>query len=336
MSSTWPLSPWVEKHRSRIGFALQVFPKGVGADRSRQLIETGLLAESLGYDAFLIGDHPARGPEPWLHLAALATATQRIRLGSLVNCIHYRHPLMVARLAADLDHLSQGRLILGLGIGWDIDEFANFAFPFLPARQRQAALEEALGIIHGVWGDRPFSLQGLYFQVENAQVLPPPLQRPSPPLIIAGGGERVTLRQVAQYADACNFLAFERAGGVRTPDDVRRKLAALRRHCEALSRPYESILRTHMTGWLILAEDEARLQRKVTEYVPEGIERRFTGAWSGFAVAATPPQAVAHYQALADAGIQYFVIQLPDAADQETIRLFAEQVIPKLKVREDV
>jgi len=331
MSSTWPLSPWVEQHHNRIGFALQVGPKGVGADRSNQLIKTGLLAEALGYDAFLIGDHPARGPEPWLHLAALSSVARRIRLGSLVNCIHYRHPLMLARLAADLDHLSEGRLILGLGIGWDTDEFANFAIPFLPARQRQAALEESLAIIRGVWGDRPFSFHGRHFQVENAQVVPSPLQRPSPPLIIAGGGERVTLRQVAQYADACNFLAFESAGGVRTPDDVRRKLAALRRHCEVLDRPYESILRTHMTGWLILAEDEARLGRKVAEYVPEGIEQRFSGALSGFAVAATPPQAVAHYQALADAGIQYFVIQLPDAADQETIRLFAEQVIPNLR-----
>jgi len=188
---------------------LQLFPQGIGADRSRQLLETGRLAEALGYDAFLIGDHPARGPEPWLHLAALAMATQRIRLGSLVNCVHYRHPLMVARLAADLDHMSDGRVILGLGIGWDTVEFTSFGIPFLPARQRQAALEEALAILRGVWGDSPFTLQGLYFQVENAQVVPPPVQRPSPPIIIAGGGERVTLRQVARYADACNFLAFE-------------------------------------------------------------------------------------------------------------------------------
>jgi alkanesulfonate monooxygenase SsuD/methylene tetrahydromethanopterin reductase-like flavin-dependent oxidoreductase (luciferase family) len=331
MPLSWSPSSWVEEHRSHIGFALQVFPKGVGADRSKQLVETGLLAESLGYDAFLIGDHPARGPEPWLHLAALATATRRIRLGSLVNCIHYRHPLMLARLASDLDHLSEGRLILGLGIGWDTNEFASFAIPFLLARQRQAALEESLAIMRGVWGDRPFSFQGRYFQVEDAQVAPPPLQRPSPPLIIAGGGEQVTLRQVAQYADACNFLAFDRAGGVRTPHDVRRKLEALRQHCAAQNRPYETILRTHMTGWLILAVDEARLERKVAGSIPEGIERRFSGAWSGFAVTATPPQAVAHYQALADAGIQYFVIQLPDASDQETIRLFAEQVIPNLR-----
>ena len=101
MSSIWSLSPWVEQHRSHIGYALQVFPKGVGADRSRQLIETGFLTEALDYDAFFIGDHPACGPEPWLHLAALATATRRIRLGWLVNCIHYRNPLMLARLAAD-------------------------------------------------------------------------------------------------------------------------------------------------------------------------------------------------------------------------------------------
>ena len=333
MQTHWPLSPWVEEHRQHIGFGLQVFPRGVSTERTQQLHALGQLAEGLGYDTFLIGDHPARGPEPWLHLAALATATQRIRLGSLVSCVLYRHPLMTARLLSDLDHLSAGRAILGLGIGWDANEFASLGIPFLPVPERQAAMEEALAIIRGACGESRFTYQGRYFQTEQAQVSPPPLQSPFPPLLIAGGGERVTLRQVAQYADACNLTSLDFAGGVRAPDDVRTKLAALHQHCNALGRPYDTILRTHMTGWLILAEDGDRLQRKVQDYVPEGIERRFSGPWRGFAVANTLDGAISYYQALADAGIQYFVIQMPNASDLETIRLFAEQVIPNLEVK---
>ena len=98
-----------------------------------------------------------------------------------------------------------------------------------------------------------------------------------------------------------------------------------------LGRPFETVLRVHFTGWLILAEDEARLQAKITHYIPEGIESRFSGPWSGFVVAGTPGSAVAYYQALADAGIQDFIVQVRDAADDETIRLLAEQAAPEVK-----
>ncbi len=332
METQWPLSSWVAEHRERISFALQIFPVDTKTDPARHLLAAGHLAEALGFDAFFVGDHPAWGLEGWLHLAALAVTTTRIRLGSLVNCVYYRHPVMTARLAADLDNLSNGRLILGLGTGWDANEFANFGMPFPPAHERQAALEEAITIIRGAWGDEPFTFHGSVFQTTGAHVRPLPVQRPAPPLLIAGGGERVTLRQVAQYADACNFIAFDGAGGVRAPDDVRRKLAALRQHCEALGRPYDTILRTHTTGWLILAEDETRLQAKLQRYFPDGMEQRFSGPWRGFVFAGTPEQAVSYYQALAAAGIQYFIVELLDAADEETMRLLAEQVVPQVGV----
>ncbi|MDQ4076066.1 MAG: LLM class flavin-dependent oxidoreductase, partial [Chloroflexota bacterium] len=266
MTIEWPLSPWVEEHRDRIGFGLQVFPHDTKVDPARHLLTAGQLAEALGFDALFLSDHPAWGLECWVHLAALAVTTTRIRLGSIVNCVAYRHPVMSARLAADLDNLSNGRLILGLGAGWDANEFANLGLPFPPVRERQAALEEAIAIIRGAWGEEPFTFHGRYHQTTGTHVTPPPVQRPSLPLIIAGGGEQVTLRQVAQHADACNLLSCAMAGGVRTPDDVQRKLAALRRHCEALGRPYDTLLRTHLTGWLILAEDEARLQAKLKRY----------------------------------------------------------------------
>lgn len=333
MTTVWPLSPWVEEHRDQISFGLQVFPIDTPSHPARHLLAAGQLADALGFDAFFVGDHPAWGLEGWLHLAAVAVTTTRIRLGSVVNCIYYRHPVLTARLAADLDNLSGGRLILGLGIGWDANEFANLGLPFPPVPERQAALEEAMTIIRGVWGDEPFTFQGRTFQTNKAHVTPPPVQRPSPPLMIAGGGEQVTLRQVARYADACNLVMFGTGllSAAGTADELRRKLAVLQHHCEALRRPYETILRTHLTGWLILAEDAARVQAKLAHYFPEGLEKRYSGPWRSFVVAGTPEEAITYYRRLVEAGLQYFVVETLDAADEETIRLLAEKVIPEVK-----
>src|SRR5262249_37324466 len=157
-------SAWVEQHRERVGFALQVFPNDTPTDKARHLLAAGRLAEALGFDAFFVGDHPAWALEPWLHLGALAVTTERIRLGLNVACALFRHPVMTARLAADLDNLSGGRLVLGLGCGWDENEFGNLGLPFPPVRERQAALEEAVAIVRGVWGDEPFTFPGRYFR----------------------------------------------------------------------------------------------------------------------------------------------------------------------------
>jgi hypothetical protein len=136
---------------------------------------------------------------------------------------------------------------------------------------------------------------------------------------------------VAQYADACSVGSFGMVSGEPTADGIRSKLSILRQHCDALGRPFDSILRTHFTGWLILAENEARLQAKLQRYFPDGLEQRFSGPWSSFALGCTPEKAVTFYQELVDVGIQYFIVQTLDAADEETIRLLAEQVMPTIK-----
>jgi alkanesulfonate monooxygenase SsuD/methylene tetrahydromethanopterin reductase-like flavin-dependent oxidoreductase (luciferase family) len=331
MAEAWPLSPWVAEHSDRVGFSLHVFPLDTKDDPVRRMLAAGRMAEELGFDAFIFSDHPAWGPECWVHMAALAATTERIRLGTGVVCALYRHPVMTARLAADLDNLSDGRLILGLGCGWDANEFANFGLSFPPIPQRQAAMEEAIAIMRGVWGGEPFSFAGQYFQTTDTRVAPLPRQRPGPPILIAGGGEKVTLRQVAQYADACQLGTFGMVGGEGTTADIRRKLAVLRQHCDELGRPFDTVLRTHFTGWLILAEDEAGLATKLRRMVPQGLDQRFSGRWSGFALAMTVQQAIAYYRELGKAGIQYFDIELLDAADVETIQLFAEQVIPEVR-----
>lgn len=322
-----PMFDWVAERRDRVTFGLQAAPRPDDPEPSTRILTAGQMAEDLGLDAFYVSDHPADGPDCWVHLAALAVATHRVRLGSVVNCALYRHPVMLARLATDLDRLSDGRLVLGLGIGWKASEFAQLGLPFPAAPERLAALAEAIRIIFGVWGSEPFSFDGRYFQTAAARISPPPVQRPRPPLIIGGGGERVTLRQVAMYGDACNFGPSDTTGGARALDDVRRKLDVLRAHCEAVGRPYDAILRTHFTSWLFLAETEAEARRKLDRFHPRGL----TDVQKLTRIVGTPQSVAPYYQALADAGVQHFVVQTQDAADVETIRLLATELAPRLR-----
>jgi alkanesulfonate monooxygenase SsuD/methylene tetrahydromethanopterin reductase-like flavin-dependent oxidoreductase (luciferase family) len=210
MTTASRVHPWVAARRDTIRFALQVDTRSDDPAPGRSVLAAGRLAEELGFDAFFTGDHPSWQSEVWLHLAALAGSTERIGLGPMVTSVLYRPPVLTARLAADLDHLSNGRLVLGVGIGWDAaalgwgtNEFDRMGLPYPTTRERQEALAEAITIIRGVWGPEPFSFQGRHFRVKDAQVVPPPLQG-MPPFVIAGAGDR-TLRQVAELADACNL-----------------------------------------------------------------------------------------------------------------------------------
>lgn len=324
--------PWVAADNGKARWGVQlIVPSERGALPA--LIETAKLVESLGFDAAFVFDHPALHADPWVAISGMATVTSRLRLGSAVNCNGYRHPAMLARLGADLDNLSQGRLIFGIGSGWLEWEFKAFDLPFMPVPKRQAALDEALQIVRGVWGDHPFTFKGDYHSVENLQITPPPYQQPRPPIMIGGSGERVTLRQVAQYGDACNVNEEMPAGDSSISDETRaaavaRKFEALRRHCEALHRPDNEVLRTHFTGNLILGATQQAAEAKVDASDPSTSTSpgRRRGGRTGI-LAASPERAIAYYTAMRGAGAQYFVVQL-DAPDHDTIRLLAEKVIP--------
>jgi alkanesulfonate monooxygenase SsuD/methylene tetrahydromethanopterin reductase-like flavin-dependent oxidoreductase (luciferase family) len=315
---------WVRQFRQRVGWGLQAIPAPHDSDPTSRVMAAGRLADTLGFDAFFLGDHPAYAPEVWVHLGALAVQTSRVRLGSVVLCAGYRPPVLTARLAADLDNLSDGRVILGLGHGWNATEFRQLGLPFPAVPERQAALAESIEIIRGVWGPEPFTYHGHYHSTDKERVVPAPLQKPSPPLILAGSGERTALRLVALYADACNFGAGHATGLVRTPDEVRRKNAVLDRYCHEVGRDPRNVLRTHFTSWLMLAPTEAAARAKLDHYYPAGIneEQQFSR------VVGTPAQVAAYYQSLIEAGMEYFVVQTLDAADTETIELLAREVIP--------
>jgi alkanesulfonate monooxygenase SsuD/methylene tetrahydromethanopterin reductase-like flavin-dependent oxidoreductase (luciferase family) len=321
--------PWVRSFRDHVGWGLQAFARPDDPAPAERMMAAGRLVDTLGFDAFFIGDHPAYAPEAWLHLGALAVQTSQVRLGSVVVCAGYRAPGLTARLAADLDNLSAGRAILGLGHGWNAAEFAQLGLPFPPVPRRQAALAETVEIIRGVWGPRPFTYHGHYHSTTNEQIVPPPRQQPGPPIILAGAGERTALRLVARHADACNFGPGHATGLARTTDDVRRKNTVLDGYCREIGRSPTDVLRTHFTTWLMLAPTREAAQAKLDHYCPEGVneEQQFSR------VAASPASAVAYYQALVDAGMDYFVVQTLDAADTEKIELLAREVIPRVHPR---
>jgi alkanesulfonate monooxygenase SsuD/methylene tetrahydromethanopterin reductase-like flavin-dependent oxidoreductase (luciferase family) len=326
--------PWVAEADRGLRWGVQtIVPNEV--DALPRLLETGRLVESLGYDALYIFDHPSAAADPWICLSGLATATNRVRLGSAVNCAWYRHPGYLARLAADLDNLSGGRLILGVGSGWMEAEFRAFDIPFLPLPERQKGLDEALEIIGGVWGPEPFSYAGRHFRVEALRIEPPPRQQPRPPILIGGSGERKTLRQVARFGDACNVREEEAISDASVTLDqraaaVRHKYDALRRHLADLGRPEDEVLRTHFTLYLVLAPTEEAVAAKLdaldtASSTSPGTRR--SGKLHVFG--ATPDRAADYYRAIAAAGTQYFVVQL-DGRDHETIRLLAEEVAPRV------
>ena len=321
--------PWVAEADRGVRFGVQLV---LGPAAMDGLLETGRLVEALGFDGLFVFDHPAIQADPWVCLSALAGVTERVRLGSVVNCVPYRHPALLARMAADLDTLSRGRLMLGLGIGWLKPEFRALDVPFGPPPERHAALVEALTIIAGAWGDEPFSFEGSHYRTDGLRVVPPPPQRPRPPLMIGGGGERVTLRLVARHADACNVSELQDRGNgqeaVGGADTVRHKLDVLARHCDEVGRPYDEILRTHFTLKLVLAPTEEAAAAKLAAQAAaaSGSPATRRAQPSAFVVGA-PERVAAHYRARAEAGIQYFVVQV-DATDHETLRLLATEVMP--------
>lgn len=318
-----PIHPWVSEGHGAIRFGIAYGPR---ADWP-QTLEFVRSVESLGFDSYWVMDHPVSGFDAWSTLSALAATTTRLRLGPLASCVFYRSPAQLARLAADVDRISNGRLILGLGGGNHAREFTKLGIPFPDTATRLAAVEETIRIVLGLWDEPPVTFVSDHFdhfRVEGANVRPGPIQQPRVPLLIAGGGEKVTLRQVARYADASNFSPHIQAGSAFEPADVRRKLAALRRHCQEIDRPYDAIARTQVAVPVVLAETEGALAKKLAA-IPERVRRGYASS----TLACVPEDAIAYYRELAAAGLNYFIAGIY-GDDRETLRLLAGKVAPSL------
>ncbi len=274
--------------------------------------EKVLMAENLGFHSVWFMDHLAAPALPeadtleaWALAAALARRTSRIRLGHLTLCSSFRHPALLAKMAATLDVISEGRLDLGLGWGSVEDELRTFGFPEEPAKVRATRLVESLEVLDRMFSGETFSFKGRFHQLRNAIGRPVPVQQPRIPIHIGGGGRRFTLPIAAHFADwwNCPTYAVDR-------------LAEL----IPLARPAQVSVQ-HVVG---LASSRAGREEVVAE-----AERRF-GGWGGL-VAGTPQEVADALNAEVDLGVEMFICQFADFGTAKSLRLFAREVLPALK-----
>ena len=218
--------------------------------------------EASGWDGVWYADHfmpnapDTSGPWPecWTTLAALAASVPRIRIGALVTGNTYRHPAVLAKMVATIDHISGGRAVLGLGAGWQENEHDQYGIPFYTMPERLARLDEACQVIKGLYREAKFDFAGKFYQLRTASLEPKPLQQPLP-LLIGGGGEKVTLRITAQYADEWNVWG--------TVDTLRDKIAILNSHCKKIGRDPNTIKKSAVA--LLFMNDDPAANEKMRQ-----------------------------------------------------------------------
>jgi len=284
------------------------------------LLAVARACEDAGLDSVWMADHfmfaDERHPErevPILEcfttLGAIAAMTERIRIGQLVVGVPYRNPALLAKCCSTLDVISHGRTIVGLGAAWHEPEFTAYGWPFPPVRERMEMLEEALQVVDSMLTQRPAGFTGKHYRITGAYNDPRAVQRPRPPILIGGSGERVTLRLVASHADFCNVSG--------DPGEVERLFGVLEGHCRAVGRAFEQITRCNHVS-ILIAGDKAELAAKAARHP------RFGG------IAGTPEEVVARLRDYASAGSQYVTFTLADPADIEAIRLIGKAVVPEV------
>ncbi|HEY0752437.1 MAG TPA: LLM class F420-dependent oxidoreductase [Ktedonobacteraceae bacterium] len=275
------------------------------------------LAEEVGFDAIWLYDHLHTVPTPtqewtfecWTSTAALARDTKRVRIGQIVTCNGYRNPALLAKMASTVDVLSHGRLNFGIGSGWYEHEYRAYGYNYPDAPERLRYLREAVQIIRKMWSDEEAAFEGKYYQVKGAINQPKGVQKPHIPLLIGGAGEKVTLKLVAQYGDACNLNNQPNA-------ELVRKLDILRGHCESVGRNYNEIKRTvEYSVALARTEEEAARKAQQLNIKPD------TG------LVGTPATIRQRLREIEEAGAQEAILYLHDAAQLDSVRLFAAECI---------
>jgi alkanesulfonate monooxygenase SsuD/methylene tetrahydromethanopterin reductase-like flavin-dependent oxidoreductase (luciferase family) len=257
------------------------------------LLELAVAGDELGFDTAYVIDHletipPGDDPifECWTTTVALLRSTRRLRIGQLVTAVGYRNPVLQVRMARSADVIGGGRFTFGVGAGWYEPDYVTLGLPFGDAPARLRALSGALPVLREVPG----------------------------PLLVAGGGEKVTLKLVARYADACNVL--------ESPEGLARKFGVLRSHCERVGRDYEEILRTTATVCIFGATDE-----EARAALPPGSEFAFPGDLAGYGLIGTPDtirRRLAEYEA---AGVQELAISFGGPDPLATMRRYAEEIM---------
>jgi F420-dependent oxidoreductase-like protein len=287
----------------RIGLQVPSFTwPGGSAELRMRLAEIARTADDAGFASLWVMDHffqiqgVGKLEEPMLEsyttLGYLAGVTQRVRLGTMVTGVVYRHPGILVKAVSTLDVLSGGRAYLGIGAAWNEREARGLGVPFPPVKERFERLEETLQIAKQMWSGTVAPYQGKHYRLVETLNSPQPPSKPHPPILIGGMGETKTLKLVAQYADACNL--FARSG----MDVLRKKLDILKCHCEEIGRPYDEIERTTLDT-VNLAPGNA-----------------------------TAAQVIETCRALASLGVQHAIFNMPNVHELRPLEIFGREIIP--------
>jgi F420-dependent oxidoreductase-like protein len=296
-----------------------------GATYEDQLA-VALLAEELGFDAFFRSDHYISfafgdglpGPtDAWTTLAGLARETSRLRLGTLVSPITFRLPGPLAITVAEVDAMSEGRVELGLGAGWNDREHAAYGIPFPPTGERFDRFEEQLAIISGLWATAPgerFSFAGRHYTLQESPALPKPVQRPGPPIVIGGFGPTRTPRLAATFASEFNV-------GFAAPDAYPAIAARVHAACERIGRD-PATLPASIANTVVCGADEAEFARRCA------VIGRDPATARADTIGGTPSEVIDRIGAYRDHGAETVYLQILDLRDLDHVRLLASEVVP--------
>lgn len=309
-----------------IEFGIQTAPQHVAYDELLAIWQT---AEREGLDHAWTFDHfipifsDPTGPclEGWTTLTSLMAQVPRLRGGTLVTGNSYRHPALLAKIAATLDVISGGRVEMGIGAGWWQMEYDAYGYDFPHISERIYAMEEAVEVMQALWTQPRASYQGRFYTLTDALCEPKPVQQPHIPIWIGGSGPELTLRAVARHADGWNTFLAPR-------EDYTQLIGALERHCERAGRDPASIRRS-LAASLVLDTDPARLEAKLARVasargtdVDAIRQRTFVG---------TPDDVAGQILALAELGVDHIILSLRAPYDHDELSLFAREVVPAVR-----
>lgn len=303
------------------GFTQELAGRRDPAETFDALVRVAQAGERAGFRTAYLADHLVTVPpsqnmlfECWTTVAALLRETERIRIGQLVTCNDYRHPALQAKMASTADAIGRGRFTFGIGAGWYQPDYAGYGFEYRDDATRLRRLEEAVQIITSMWTREETTFHGEHYTVTGAINQPKGVQSPRIPMMIAGGGEKMTLKLVAKYADLCNLLG--------DPATVAHKLDVLKKHCENAGRDYGEIQKTVlMYGSLADTEDEARSR------LPQWIPAVFPGDLAEYGLVGTEDTIRKRIEAYEEIGVDEFVISFPDVLGLDVVDRFAEAFI---------
>jgi len=285
--------------------------------------------EDLGFESLFRSDHltaldsfPTRNSlELWSSLTALALRTRRLRFGPLVCSVTYCHPSLIAKKAASVDALSDGRFELGIGAGWYKGEHRMFGIPYPPYQTRLEMLDEGARVIKALWSGHPTTFKGKHFSLDAAETHPSPTQNP-PPLIMGGKNEQRTLRIVAEHATEwnCTYIGVE---------GFRHKSRVLDEHCAALGRDPRTLRRSLMIPFVI-GKDEAALQNRINAHraMFPSLPATFADWRAAGFIGGSPAQVVDQLKAFEAVGVARFMLQQNDLDDLASLEFLARDVLP--------